>query len=254
MKENDNKISHKGVVSAAITAFFLLFVFGLSHHILANMLLLNEEMPPIDPNALAKFPMQIGSWTGREAPLDDAIIKATDTDAHISRNYMREGGFEGVALYVAFGQKARDLMPHRPEVCYVGAGWTRGRVESVELPLEDGTKLPCNILQFSRGSLIQNKVMILNYYIVDGALSSDVELLRSKIWKGSGAVKYTAQIQITSPISASQDPESVKKTISDFAVESAPLLRHLLAGFNINESETEQISDMNNTSMQTESD
>ncbi len=244
----------KTLIPVAITAIILMFVFGLSHRILANKLLYSVEMPPIDPNALAKFPIQIGSWAGREAPLDEAIIEATDTDAHISRNYMREGGLEGVALYVAFGQRARDLIPHRPEVCYVGAGWTRGHVEPVELLLEDGMKLPCNILQFSRGSLIQNKIMLLNYYIVDGTLSSDVELLRSKIWKGSGAVKYTAQIQITSPISANQDSEMVKKTICDFAVESAPLLRNLLAGFNINKSETEQISDMNNSSMHTESD
>ncbi|MBN2589431.1 MAG: EpsI family protein [Sedimentisphaerales bacterium] len=234
-------LRNRPIISAAIAAIFLMFLFGLSHRILADKLLSSGEMPPINPDALASFPMEIGLWTGQEAPLDEAIIEATDTDAHISRNYVREGGLEGVAFYVAFGKKARDLMPHRPEVCYVGAGWTRGNTESLELLLEDGTKLSCTIFQFSRGSLIQNKIMILDYYIVDGIFCSDVSLLRSKIWKGSGAVNYTAQIQISAPISSSMDSESVKKTICDFAVKSAPLLRQLLLSFNIKDSEKEQI-------------
>lgn len=249
-----NKSQNSPVISAAIAAIILMFVFGLSHRILSGRLLYSVEMPPIDPNALAKFPMEIGMWTGREMPLDEAIIEATGTDAHISRNYVRDGGMEGVSLYVAFGQRARDLMPHRPDVCYVGAGWTRGGTESVELPLADGTKLPCTILQFSRGSLMQSKVMILDYYIVDGSICSDISLLRSKIWRGAGSVNYTAQIQISVPVLTNHDSESAKKTVSAFAIESAPLLRQLLESFDIKGSAVTANSDSNNISGETESD
>jgi len=72
-------------------------------------------------------------------PLDEAIIKATNTDAHINRSYSRNNSLEFVSLYIATGVKARDLMPHQPEVCYTGAGWTRTDKSSKELPLSDAT-------------------------------------------------------------------------------------------------------------------
>jgi len=252
MEDNRQKeINIKRVVSASVIVFFLMFLFGLSHRILASKLLYTGNLPPIDPNALAGFPLDINDWTGREEPLDDVIIEATGTDAHINRIYIRNNGLDNVTLYVAFGQRARDLMPHRPEVCYVGAGWARIEKESVELSLEDGMKLPCTIMQFSKGVMEQKKIMILDYYIVDGEFSSDVELLRSKIWKGSGAVNYTAQIQISVPIQTIQDSEQAKETISDFAVDSAPLLKELLASFNVNEP-SEQNIDVNSISVESE--
>lgn len=245
----NKKTNPKHVISAAIAMIFLMFVFGLGHRILANRLISSEDMPPISPDALAKFPMEIGSWKGREAPLEENIIEATDTDAHISRNYFRNNDTERVWLYVAFGQRARDLMPHRPEVCYIGAGWTlSGRIKTVELSLEDGTKLPCRIMQFKKGSLDQKKNMILDYYIVDGELCSDVSLLRSKIWRGAGAVNYTAQIQIFALLPANQVSDSTEEMISAFAVESAPLLTQLLSGFNAHESAGLDSSDSNNIS------
>lgn len=249
-----NILRNRPIISAAIAMIFLMFLFGLSHRILADRLLSSVEMPPIDPNALAEFPMEIGMWTGQEIPLDEAIIEATDTDAHINRNYIRNNGIESVGLYVAFGQRARDLIPHRPEVCYIGNGWTLGSRQTEELSLEDGTKLPCTIMQFSRGSLIQNKIMILDYYIIEGKLCKDVSLLRSKIWRGSGAVNYIAQIQISVPVLSSQDSESAKETISAFAIESAPFLMKLLAGFNIDESATMENTDGNSISREAGSD
>lgn len=256
MKDNNinEKIDKKRVISAAIAMIFLMFLFGLSHRILASRLMTSIDMPPIDPNALAEFPMEIGLWTGQEVPLDEAIIEATDTDAHISRNYARKNGSDVVWLYVAFGQRGRDLMPHRPDVCYIGAGWTLESRESVELSLEDEMKLLCTVMQFSRGSLIRNKVMILNYYIVDGKFCSDVSLLRSQIWRGSGAVNYIAQIQIFVPVLLNRDSESSKKTISEFAIESAPLLTQLMGSLNINEPVIEKNSDANSLLEEAESD
>lgn len=223
----------KSAIVAAIVVICLMFVFGLGHRILAGRLIATWDMPEINPDALAKFPMKIGLWEGREAPLDEVIIEATDTEAHISRNYLRNNGLEAVWLYVAFGQRARDLMPHRPEVCYTGAGWTLTHRRLVELPLDDGAKLPCRIIQFTRGTLIQKKIVILDYYIVDGRLCGDISLLRSKIWRGSGAVNYIAQIQIFASVLPNQDSESIEEILSAFAVESAPYLSQLLESFNI---------------------
>ena len=223
--ENQNP---RPVMIAAITASFLMLILGLGYRVLAARLAGPVATNPIRPEALEQLPLQIGDWTGRDVPLDKAIIRATDTDAHINRSYSRSNGLEFVSLYIAAGVKARDLMPHRPEVCYTGAGWTLiGKVDSIELPLSDGTELPCNVMQFSRGVLSMQKVVVLDYYIVDGQYSRDVSLLRSKAWRGSGTVRYVAQVQIVTSIQSNQTADSATKTVSTFAVESASLISRL---------------------------
>ncbi len=111
----------------------------------------------------------------------------------------------------------------------------------MELPLKDGTELPCNVLEFSRGALSTEKIVVLYYYIVDGQYCRDVSLLRSKAWRGSGTVDYVAQIQIVTPITATRPADSAEKTISDFAVESALPIARLFENAQMNHN-----SDKNN--------
>jgi EpsI family protein len=175
----------------------------------------------IDPVALEQLPIQFGDWTGQDVPIDEAIASATDTDALINRRYSHGKASENVGLYIAYGTRARELMPHRPEVCYPCAGWTRIGRRSMELPLGNGTQLPCRILEFSRGTLNVEKVIILNYYIVDGQYCRDVSLLRLKAWRGSDAVGYSAQVQIVASIIDNITADLAEKLVCEFAVESA---------------------------------
>ena len=227
------KLNPKPAVVAAAAATFLMFIFGLAFRLLAAQLAADVDKAPINPAALQQFPIQLNDWTGQDVLMDEYIVRMTDTDAHIKRRYSRRGGLESVMLYVGSGVKARDLMPHRPEVCYIGAGWTLKDRRSVELPLSNGIKLPCNILQFSRGYLSKEKVVVLDYYLVDGQYCRDISLLRLKVWRGSGAVGYVAQVQIATSIVASQTAHSARTTVSEFAVESALPLADLFKGIDV---------------------
>ena len=169
--------------------------------------------------------MQIGSWTGQDVPLDETIVRKTGTDAHINRRYCRYNGVEHVGLYIAYGVTARALTPHRPEVCYVGAGWTLMDRQSVELPLEDGATLPCSVFHFSRGGLNAEKIVVLDYFIVDGRHCGDASLLQSRAWRGSDTVDYVAQVQISSTENLPTD--SATQIVSTFAVDSALLIADL---------------------------
>ena len=174
-----------------------------------------------------QLPMEIADWTGEEVPVAEEIVRATDTDAHISRRYARSGGFEAVSLWIASGVKARDLMPHRPEVCYVGAGWRPGGRDVLELPMADGAVMPCNVMQFSRGVLNNERVVVLDYYIVDGEYCANVSLLRSRAWKGGAAIGYMAQVQIVTAIPPGTTAEAATDIVSAFAVESGPYIAGL---------------------------
>jgi EpsI family protein len=216
-----DKSNRQPVIVAAVVASFLILVYSAAYRVLAARLEAPVNTTPISPAALERLPLQIGDWMGREVPLDEAIVRATDTDAHINRSYSRNNASQYISLYIASGVKARDLMPHRPEVCYTGAGWTLVERDSKELPLSDGMKLPCNVLQFSHGILNAKKVVVLDYYIVDGQYCRDVSLLRSKAWRGSGAVRYVAQVQIVTSITSYLTADTATKIVSDFAIESA---------------------------------
>ena len=227
MRENQ-KIHNRLIIFAAIVATFMMFIFGTIYRVLSVCLVNPEGVSAMLPDSLEILPLQIGDWSGQDEPLSEAIIEATDTDAHINRRYFRYNLLDQACLYIAAGKRARDLMPHRPEVCYIGAGWTRVNSNSAELLLDDGRVLPCNIFQFSKGTLNKKNIIVLDYYLVDGQFSQDVSLLRSKIWKGSGAVGYVAQVQIVAAINSSLKADSAVQLVSDFAGESALLIFEVL--------------------------
>lgn len=225
--EKDDNTNYRPVIAATIAASILMLAFGLTYHALAARLGVSTTISSIVPEVVQHLPMQIGSWTGQDVPLDEAIVRATGTDAHINRRYSRRNGLESVSLYVACGVNARNLMVHRPEICYIGAGWTLMNRRSVELPLNDGTRLPCSVLDFSRGGLNTNQVTALYYFIVDGQCCGDVSLLQSRAWLGSGTVRYVAQVQIVVSTTANLTADSAERIVSDFAVESASSISRL---------------------------
>lgn len=220
MTENDNG-NRQPVIIAATVASIVMLAAGIGYRVLAAKLSAPVNTPTLSAAALERLPMQLGDWTGEDEPLDEALVRATDTDAHVSRTYSRQNSMESVWLYIAYGVRVRDLMPHRPEVCYAGAGWTLEDRSPAELALADEMKLPCNVLKFSRGVLNQQRVVVLDYYIVDGQYCHDVSLLRSKVWRGSGAVDHVAQVQIVASATMNPPGNSAERTVLTFAVESA---------------------------------
>jgi EpsI family protein len=218
--------TRKRVVAAAVTAVALVLASGAGYRVLAHYLVLRPDGEPATAVDLSRLPLEIGDWTGRDIPLTEAVIQATQTDAHVNRLYQRVG--ESVALFVAYGIRARDLMPHRPEVCYPGAGWTMRESRNVELPLDEDSNLECRIYRFSRGGLDTQTVTVLNYYIVDGRYCPDVSLLRSKAWRGSGGVRYMAQVQIASYEGGLLGSASVVSSVRSFATGSAGPIRSLM--------------------------
>ena len=86
MDKND-KTSKRAVVAAAGTAVCLLVASGVGYRVLEWHLDAAGGGVPLPPGALQRLPMQIDDWVGQDVKLDDAVVKATDTDAHINRRY-----------------------------------------------------------------------------------------------------------------------------------------------------------------------
>lgn len=213
---------------ATAVALAVLIVSGTGYRITAEHLSRPRESVPLAPGALGRLPLKLGDWIGRDVPLDPAVIKATDTDELLNRVYTRRAGTDAVGLYIAYGARARDLMPHRPEVCYPSSGWTQISRELTDVALTDGSRLVCRMYRYSRGGLASKSVTVLNYYLVDGRYSPDVSLLRSKAMLGSSGVRYMAQVQITCRVNAIRGPEATERIVKAFASEWVSAIRALL--------------------------
>ena len=84
-----NNDTNRSLVVVVAIASLLMLIFGLSYRILVAQLIVPVNNDPINPAALERLPLQIGCWAGQDVPLDEALVDATGTDAHISRRYSR---------------------------------------------------------------------------------------------------------------------------------------------------------------------
>lgn len=218
----------RAVIAAAGAAVALLLASGAGYRVAAEYLALAPNSIPLAPGTLAGLPMRIGDWAGRDVPLSEAVIRATATDDHVNRAYSPPLGGQTVWVFVAYGVRARDLAPHRPEVCYPGSGWTLEDSREAHLPLAGAAELRCRILRFSRGGLTAGAVTVLNYYIVDGQYCPDLSLVRSRAWRGSRGLGYMAQVQIACPAGDGSSADAAAKSASAFAIDSAAAIKALL--------------------------
>ena len=212
-----------------IAALALLLAGGVGYRAAAARYARPTDSTPLPAGTLAKLPLTLAGWTGREDPLAAAVIKQTNTDDHLSRTYVKRSASQAVSLWVGYGIQLRDLMPHRPEVCYPGAGWTADGAALVELPLSDGSVLPCRILAFRKGGFSNKRVAVLNYYIIDGQFVADVSALREKATSNTGN-SYAVQVQIATD--GGRFRRDLKSAVKEFATVSAIPLHGLLPNGN----------------------
>ncbi len=227
---NDNP-NRRSIIVTAIGASLLVFALGLAHRVLVARLSTPRSKTPIDPAALDGFPLQIHNWTGEDLPLyeSEVIMDMINAEANINRRYSQDDGVGSVSLFIAAsGTTAGMMVGHAPEVCNVLSGYSLVDQRFVELPIGDGTKLACRIVQFSRGgSLDPEKKMVLYYYMADGQLYANRSQLRFRVRRGPNVVNCIAQVQIAVSSIGILDADSMVRIVSDFAVDSASSIAEL---------------------------
>jgi EpsI family protein len=227
-KDNERIVGRRATVVAAVMGVVLMLSSGVGYRLLAQYLSRPTTEKPLPPGTLSRLPLQIGEWHGKDVPLDQAIVKRTRTDDHVSRQYLRDGGRDTVWLFVAYGVRARDLEPHHPEVCYPSAGWTLVDTQDETLKLSAGKDVECRIFRFTKGGLTSQTMTVLSYYIVDGETCPDVSLLRSKAWSGSAGIRYMAQVQVAYSDNGQGQSHSAVESVRTLAADSAPEIQSLL--------------------------
>ena len=94
------------------------------------------------------------------------------------------------------------MLGHRPRICYVAGGWIHDRTDDSVITSKSGREIPCLIHRFHRPAPSNEEIIVLNFYIVNGQLTSDDNVfsgvgLRTPNINGNPA-NYVTQVQISS--------------------------------------------------------
>ena len=192
---------------AWILAVLLLISAGITYRVLASRLRLIVGTPVRLPVPLSAFPEQVGDWVGQDVEIPANIKRAAGNDAFLNRRYGNKLSDQLVNVYVAYTSRPRTMLGHRPRVCYVAGGWVHDSTQQAAVVSGGGRELPCLVHRFHRPAPESEETVVLNFYIVNGQLTSDEDVFSGVGWRtpninGSPA-RYATQVQISSGLESS---------------------------------------------------
>lgn len=182
----------------------------------------SREILPAIP--LRTFPYSIGPWDGVDVPISETVLKVAANDDYLSRSYTDPVRHLQSTLYVAYTAEPRRMLGHRPRVCYVGSGWVHDNTQEQILQVSGGRKIPCLVHRFHKTGLAYQEIVVWNYYVVNGDITSDYTQFTGLRWRrpkmNDGRVDYVAQVQISSASEV-----AAEKLMQDL---TEAILRHFL--------------------------
>jgi hypothetical protein len=222
-----DQVTKKGKMipkSACIVALIAMVVCGVVYKAAAHWLRKAGSAPIVLPVPLSEFPLVIDDWTGKDVPLDEGIIKAAANDDFCSRFYVNRNSNYAVNLYIAYSARPRTMLGHRPDACYVGAGWIHDSTEKSSFVAKSGKKIPCLLHRFHKPQPLSDELVVLNFYIVNGKTSAQESVFSGLEWRTPNIegdiARYVAQVQISAVL---EDMAlAAAKDMTDKALEFFP--------------------------------
>ena len=201
MKKKSNRFSiSRSVILAWGAGLLCLFIFGLGYRYVAFGIFQMTREPAKLPVPLSQFPIQAGPWEGSEVPLSETVQKIAGNDDYLNRQYRNLQTMQAVNLYVAFTGQPRLMKDHEPQNCYRGAGWYPDGIEEREIKGDSGRSVRCLIHRFRRIIPVEEEIVVLHFYIVNGQISVSEQSFSGLNWRSpfsKSSARYVAQVQIS---------------------------------------------------------
>jgi hypothetical protein len=205
-----------------IFAVLLLVSSGITYRVLAYRLKLVVDTPVKLPVPLSAFPKNIGNWVSKDVPIPTNIVRAARNDAYLNRFFVNEASNQWANVYIAYTAHPRTMLGHRPQICYVAGGWVHEDTKLTKVTTSLGREVPCLLHRFRRPSPETEETVVLNFYIVNGRLTSD-----ERVFSGVGfrtpnidgdPARYVSQVQISSVFenSVRSAAEDITEQVLDF--------------------------------------
>jgi EpsI family protein len=169
-----------------------------------------------------EIPLQIGSWSGVDIPMDDVTLKALKHCAFLNREYEDEHGYD-CYITMVYGVDLGDF--HQPEVCMQGQGWKIISSRSVKVSSEKPHRAMIVHMVNDEGHI----VMLYWFASKDGATTA---LGSHKVFAFSERLKNrelkpSALVRLISPIEG--DVKDAEKTALGLAAVADPYIMKTLA-------------------------
>jgi hypothetical protein len=209
---------------AGILAIMLLVSSGITYRVLAARLKLVVDTPVELPVPLNAFPDRIGNWAGQDVPIPPNVQRVAGNDAFLNRLYINKMSNQWANIYIAYTARPRTMLGHQPQVCYVAGGWVHEGTEPTKVTSSAGREFPCLLHRFRRPYPETEQTVVLNFYIVNGQLTSDESVFsgvgfRTPNINGDPA-RYVTQVQISSVFENSV--RSATKDIAELILDYFP--------------------------------
>ncbi len=183
--------------------FFLLIVSGVTYRALASRIVNTSINLPVP---LSEFPVTIGDWAGTEMSIPTTTreyMEQNFADDYLSRRYVNNNTKEWVDVYFVYcSSRPGGMLGHQPSVCYPGNGWIHDDTVDSSFATNEGQSINCLIHRFHKPEPSYMQTVILNFYVVNGHLSTNQKGVRSFSGRSfnlaRNPARYIAQIQISS--------------------------------------------------------
>ena len=187
---------------------------------------MNRPRPKLNA-PLARLPMQIGDWIGRDEPMEADILDRTQADEYLNRAYEdpRRPG-RTLRLWINYSNQGLNLR-HSPEICLPSGGWTKLETMTKVIPIERPSGPPTNVMRlgYSQDDLIQG-IAFWYYIFGEGPMERFARSL--PIGSRSSHGRATRGSGLTVEIFYSGDGPADTETVAKFATAVLDALEPLL--------------------------
>jgi len=186
-----------------------------------------EIVPAHQP--LASLPVRLGSWEGRDIPIDKATLDILGPGDFLLRGYSEStGDLPYVDLFLAYfpSQRAGDTI-HSPKHCLPGAGWAPEENDRVSIALPGHPPVPANRYVIAKAG--DRKLVLYWYWAHDRGVASEYW---AKYYLVADAIRMNrsdgALVRITTDMFPGETAEAAERRMAPFTSEIVPLLDHYI--------------------------
>jgi hypothetical protein len=207
-----------------LLAVAALLLAGAVYRLAASRLKAIIANPITLPVPLSEFPVRVNGWIGTDVPLSESIQRVARNDDFFNRLYTNAPNDQQVNVYVAYSARPRTMLGHRPQVCYVAGGWVHDSTEESQVVSSGGRAIPCLIHRFHMPGVEGKEAVVLNFYIVNGLITTDESVFTGLGWRtpniAGNPARYVAQVQVSSVLENSV--RSASKGMADLILGFFP--------------------------------
>jgi EpsI family protein len=202
-------------VRCLLAAVILLGAYGAVRYVQSHGI--PSECAPIQTN-LENLPTSLGSWNGKDAPVDQVLFRAVGARDLVERLYHGPGGQAVSVQTAAFDVlqlSSLKILPHQPDVCYTSSGW---QILSTKFVSLNPAKPSDNAAAILTLGLEGRVVYVLYWYQIEGEAYCTPSQQRQIMlgWRGRAARPPILKVMLQTAAANSDDAE---KTLLSLGTE-----------------------------------